>query len=169
MVLLSKIYPDFAGHAQPHINLTKAAVPFVWNEEQEQSLKHFKGALTTATILGHPDYTKPMEIHPDASNYGIGAVLLQRINQVETPLAFTCRTLKNSERNYTITEKECRAVVWALQKLQYIIWGCKILVVTDHHTLCWLLSKKVPAGRLARWATVIQGEQIKIVHKNGKK
>ena len=55
--------------------------------------------------------TLPMEIHPDGSNYGIGAVLIQRVNGQETPLAFDSRLLQGSKLNYIITEKECLSVV----------------------------------------------------------
>ena len=55
-----------------------------------------------------------------------------------------------------------------MKKFQYITWGCRIIVVTDHHALCWLLSKKELAGRLARWATVVQGENLNNIHKSGK-
>ena len=50
----------------------------------------------------------------------------------------------------------------------YLIWGCEILIATDHHALCWLLSNRELVGRLARWATAIQGENLKIIHKSGK-
>ena len=61
------------------------------------------------------------------------------------------------------------AIIWALKKFRSIIWGCEIKVVTDHHALCWLLSKKELSGRLARWSTLLQGEKISIVYKSGKK
>ena len=109
-----------------------------------------------------------MKIHPDASNYGIGAVLIQKKDGKETRLGFASRLLKGSELNYNITEKECLSVVWALKKFQYIIWGCEINIITDRHAFCWLMSKKELSGRLARWATVVQGEHPKIIHKSGK-
>ena len=95
-------------------------------------------------------------------------MLIQRIDGIETPLAYASRFLKGSELNYTITEKECLGAVWALKKFQYLVWGCQIIIVTDHHALCWLLSKKELAGRLARWTTVVQGENLKIIYKSGK-
>ena len=101
-------------------------------------------------MLAHPDYSLPMEIHPDASGYGMGAVLVQEMDGEEVPQAFASRLLKGSELNYSITEKVCLAAVLAIKKFQYLIWGCEILVVTDHQSLCWLLTKKESAGRLAR-------------------
>ena len=163
-----KFIPNFAEIARPLTKLTKSENPFLWSAEEETSLRTLKEALTQATVLSHPDYELPMEIHPDASNYGIGTVLIQKRDGKETPLGFASRLLKGSELNYTITEKECLSVVWALKKFQYIIWGCEINVITDHHALCWLMSKKKLSGRLARWATVVQGEHLKIIHKSGK-
>ena len=58
--------------------------------------------------------------------------------------------------------------MWTLQKFRSIIWGCEIQVVTDHHALCWLLSKSELKGRLARWSALLQGENIKIIYKSGK-
>jgi RNase H-like domain found in reverse transcriptase len=100
----------------------------------------------TPPVLTHPDPTKPMEIHPHASAYGIGALLVQRDEEKERPLAYASRLLCRSEENYSITEKECLALVWAVKKFRPFIWGQPIKVVTDHHAICWLFSKKDLAG-----------------------
>ena len=163
-----KFIKNFAEIARPLTTLTKSSVPFEWGPDQVISMDQLKEASIAKAMLTHPDYTLPMEIHPDASGYGIGAVVVQKIDGKETPLAFASRLLKGSELNYTTTEKECLAAVWAIKKFQYLIWGCELLIVTDHHALCWLMSKKDLAGRLARWATVIQGENLKFIHKSGK-
>lgn len=94
--------------------------------------------------LAYPNYSEPFQIHPDACGYGLGAVVLQKINGEERPIAYA------SERNYSITEKECLAMIWALEKFRSYVWGNPILAVTDHHALCWLLTKRELAGRLAR-------------------
>jgi hypothetical protein len=59
-----------------------------------------------------------MEIHCDACGYGIGAVLVQKQNGEEKVLSFSSRLLSEAEQNYSITEKECLALVWAVQKFK---------------------------------------------------
>ncbi|KZS03385.1 Uncharacterized protein APZ42_033841 [Daphnia magna] len=76
--------------------------------------------------------------------------------------------LSKSESNYSITEKECLALVWAVKKFRSYIWGMETLVVTDHNALCWLLTKKDLAGRLARWSPHIQEFLLRIAHRNGR-
>lgn len=141
---------------------------FLWGDAQEESFENLKNALTTAPVLAHPNYDLDMEIMCDACGYGIGGVLQQRVNGIEQPLAYASRLLSKAEQNYSITELECLGLVWCLKKFRGFIWGTKITIITDHQALCWLMTKRDLAGRLARWSLAIQEYDIKIVYRNGK-
>ena len=158
----------FAAIARPLTSLTKKEIPFNWGEEQASSFNALKEALTSAPVLAHPKYDLPMEIFPDACGYGIGGILAQRIEETERPVAYASRLLTKSETNYSITEKECLALVWCLSKFRCFVWGCRVKVVTDHQALCWLMSKRDLAGRLARWSLSLQEYDITIVYRSGK-
>ena len=80
-----KLIQNFANLARPLTTMTKATASFVWEEEQETSMQLLKQALIDSVVLSHPDYSYPMEIHPDASSYGIGAVLDATIKLKRNP------------------------------------------------------------------------------------
>jgi hypothetical protein len=109
-----------------------------------------------------------MEIYTDACGYGLGAVLSQRIEGKERPLSYTSRTLSVCENNYSTTEKECFALVWALKKFRPIAWQCEIRVITDHQALRWFMSKRELAERLARWSLSLQEWNLTIVYRSEK-
>ena len=124
--------PGFSKMALPLILLTKKGQPFVWGEDQQKSFDKLKAELLSALLLAHSNYTLPMIILPDSCGFGIGAVLSQNINGKEHPFAYASRLLSSSEVNYSITEKECLALIWSLEKFRPLIWGCKLIIITDH-------------------------------------
>jgi len=158
----------FSKIARPLTELTKKDSVFIWEEEQRKSFQSLKKALCNVALLNFPRYELPMEIYPDACGYGLGATLSQKIDGIEKPLCFASRLVSKSEANYSITELECLALVWALKKFRNYIWGCKVLVYTDHSALCWLMTKRDLAGRLARWKLSIQEHDITIIYRSGK-
>ncbi|GFU46096.1 uncharacterized protein TNCV_2309281 [Trichonephila clavipes] len=97
-----------------------------------------KVAITKASVLKFPDFNKPFELFTDACSIGLGAVL----NQEQRPVVFA-RTLSAAERNYTVTERECFAVVWALNKFRTYLGSLPIKVITDHAALTHLTTADV--------------------------
>ena len=83
---------------------------------EESAFQDLKACLLKAPILIYPDFSKLFYIACDASNVGLGAVLLQKGNGRLLPVAYASRTLNQVERRYNVTERESLAVVYALKK-----------------------------------------------------
>ncbi|GFX89422.1 retrovirus-related Pol polyprotein from transposon 17.6, partial [Trichonephila clavipes] len=96
------------------------------------------------------------------------AVLLQGEGSDEHPIEYASRLLTPAERNYSTTEREALALVWALKKFRGYIEGTEITVASDHQPLKWLLNLKSPTGRLARWPLEIQSFNLKVQYIPGK-
>lgn len=103
----------------------------------------------------------------DASDYAIGAVLGQRIDKLPHVIYYSSKTLTDAQLNYSTTEKELLAVVFALDKFRSYLLGSKVIVYSDHAALKYLLSKKDAKPRLIRWILLLQEFDIEIKDKKG--
>ena len=162
-----KFIENFSKIAQPLLRLTQKGVPFVWDENTEKAFQTFKDKLTNAPILAYPVQDAETSIHTDACGHGLGAALYQKQNNVDVVIAYASRSLTPGEKNYAATHLECLAVVWAIETFRPYIYGQKFKVVTDHHSLCYLLNLKDPNGQLARWCLRLMPYNFEIVHKSG--
>jgi hypothetical protein len=91
----------------------------------------------------------------DASDYAVGAVLGQRVEKLPHVIYYSWKTLNNAQLNYSTTEKELLAVVFALDKFRSYLLGSKVLVYSDHAALKYILSKKDAKSRLIRWILLL--------------
>ena len=103
----------------------------------------------------------------NASDYAVRAVLGQRLDKKPTAICYTSKTLVEAQINYTTTEKDLLAVVYALEKFRPCILGSKIIIYTYHAALKYLLSKKGAKPRLKRWVLLLQEFDLEIKDKKG--
>lgn len=164
-----RFIPNFSSILAPLTRLTHKNITFTWSEECQQAFDTIRNALVSAPVLTCPDFEKPFTLQTDASAYGLGAVLTQQSSEGEHVICFLSRSLNKAERNYSTTERECLAVIWAVEKLRHFLEGSHFTVVTDHSSLTWLLHKvKDATGKLARWALRLQPYDFSIVHRKGR-
>lgn len=120
-------------------------------------------------MLNNPDFSKKFYLHCDASDFGIGAVLVQLDGEGnEKPIAFMSKKLNTSQRNYSVTERECLAALEAIKKFRCYLELQEFEVVTDHSSLMWLMRQPDLSGRLARWVFKLQPYRFSISHRKGK-
>ena len=133
---------DFSKISRPLCNLLAKDAPFVFDDECLRAFKRLKTKLTFAPIIQPPDWKVLFEIMCDAFDYAIGAVLGQRVGKIPHVIYYASKTLNNAQMNYTITEKELLAIVFALDKFRSYLLGSKVLIYSDHAALKYLFSKK---------------------------
>ncbi|KAK3880638.1 hypothetical protein Pcinc_014883 [Petrolisthes cinctipes] len=104
----------------------------------------------------------------DASNFGLGAVLLQYIDGTPHPVAFASRKLLDRERRYATTEKEALAIIFGVKKFDFYLRGKEFLLETDHKPLVYLQSSRCSNDRVMRWALQLQNYPYRIVHIAGR-
>ena len=161
---------DFAKIAAPLHKLTRKEIKFVWTQECEEAFNKMKQLVSTYPVLRLPDFNKEFFLSTDASGLAIGAILQQKTeDNKEYAIQFISRLLKGAEIHYTITEKECLAIIWGILKLSVYLCSKKFTIITDHSALIWLLSTKNATGRIARWQIILQTFEFEIIHESGKK
>ncbi|XP_074266269.1 uncharacterized protein LOC141588742 [Silene latifolia] len=126
-----------------------------------------KEALTSAPIIQPPDWNLPFELMCDASDQALGAVLGQRKDGKVHAIHYASKTLDEAQTNYSTTEKELLAVVFAMEKFRTYLVGAKVIVFTDHVALRHLLIKKESKPRLIRWILLLQEFDMEIRDKKG--
>ncbi|KAI2646495.1 Transposon Tf2-6 polyprotein [Labeo rohita] len=157
-----------AIHANPvPRNLKEKGHRFQWTPQCQQGFEQLKSCLTSPPILGHPDLQLPFTVYT-GSDTGLGAILAQRKDAGRVAIACASRTLTGAELNYTATEKECLAVVWALKKWQHYLEHKPFTVVTDHSALQWVMSSTKTTSRLIRWVLRLQKFDFIIEYRKGK-
>ncbi|GJS25284.1 reverse transcriptase domain-containing protein [Tanacetum coccineum] len=130
-------------------------------------MKQFRQKLTEAPILIAPNWDQPFEIMCDASDYAIGAVLGQRIEKHFRPIHYASKTMTEAESNYTTTEKEMLAVVYAFEKFRSYLIMNKSVVYTDHSSLKYIFNKKDAKARLLRWILLLQEFDFSVIDTKG--
>ena len=158
---------DFSFISRPVCNLLTNDTPFEWTQACQEAFDKLKGMLSTAPIMQPPNWTLPFEIMCDASDYAIGAVLGQRKDKKSHVIYYASKTLNEAQMNYSTTEKELLAVVFALDKFRSYILSSLVVVFTDHATLKYLLSKKDAKPGLIRWILPLQEFNVTIKDKKG--
>ncbi|KAM1485742.1 hypothetical protein ACFX2I_000016 [Malus domestica] len=158
---------DFSKISQPLCRLLQKEVHFDFNEECEKAFKHLKEMLTSAPIITPSDQSFPFELMCDALDYAIGAILGQRKNKQPHVIYYASWTLNDAQLNYSTTEKELLAVVFALDKFCSYLIGTKVILYTDHVALNYLLTKKEAKQRLIHWMLLLQEFDIEIRDKKG--
>ncbi|KAG1239029.1 hypothetical protein G6F35_000323 [Rhizopus arrhizus] len=143
--------------------LKKEERVFKWTPAAQEAFEQLKSRMVELPTLAYPNPEEPYDLHCDASDSGLGAILVQ----IGRPIAFASRTLTDPEQNYSTTEKECLAIVWALNYFYPYLFGAQFTIYTDHAALKSILSTKMPRGRIARWILTIQSYQFTIIHKKG--
>ncbi|GJW59966.1 putative reverse transcriptase domain-containing protein [Tanacetum coccineum] len=155
---------NFSKIAKPLTSLTQKNQKYVWGVEQEEAFQTLKNNMCDAPILSLPNRVEDFVVYYDASNQGLGCVLMQR-NKV---IAYASRQLKIHEKNYTTHDLELGAVVFALKTWRHYLYGTKSVIYTDHKSLQHIFDQKELNMRQRRWIELISDYECEIRYHPGR-
>ena len=107
-------------------------------------------------ILKLPDLERPFIVQTDASDDNLGACLIQEYDGVKHPVMFASKKLLPREQNYSVSEREALAIIWAVNKFHRFLYGVHFILESDHRPLEYLQSTHSKNPRLMRWSLALQ-------------
>ena len=160
---VSRFIPNLATAAADLWGLTKQTSDFIWGPEHQSAVDRIKQLITAPKALQYFDSAQPVTIQVDASQRGLGAVLLK----ANGPVEFASKLLSEIESRYSNIEREMLAVLFGLEKFHYYAYGRPVVVESDHKPLEAIFKKHLASSppRIARMMLRIQkyDAQIKYV------
>lgn len=165
---LSRYLPKLATVSEPLRQLLKKNVHFTWTDSQQQAFEAIKKRVTAAPILRYYNPREVVVIQCDASQYGLGAALLQD----GKPVAYASRAMTDTEKLYAQIEKELLSIVFATQRFDQFIYGLSCVTIhTDHKPLETILKKNIneaPNKRIQRMMLKLQRYALKTIYVPGR-
>nr|GEW31065.1 reverse transcriptase domain-containing protein [Tanacetum cinerariifolium] len=158
---------DFSKISRRMTHLLGTNTPFIFSEDCIKAFQTLKKKLTEAPILIAPNWDLPFELMCDASDFAIGAVLGKRHEKHFKLIHYDSKMMNDAESNYTTTEKEMLAVVYAFEKFRSYLIMNKSIVHTDHSALKYLFAKKDAKARLFWWVLLLQEFDFKVLDTKG--
>uniref|UniRef100_A0A5S6QLW0 RNA-directed DNA polymerase n=1 Tax=Trichuris muris TaxID=70415 RepID=A0A5S6QLW0_TRIMR len=165
-------YARFIPHLQSRCaslyELTKANVPWTWNQRCSKLYKELKNCLMSSDTLVHYDSDLPLVLSTDACERGLGAVLCHRFpSGMEKPIAFASRLLTDAEKRYANIDKEALAIMFGVSKFAQYLYGRHFTLKTDHKPLERIFgtNRELPkpaTNRLMRWALILGNYQYAV-------
>ena len=165
-----KFVRDYAKIAKPLTILTGDSEPFIWSSDQQEAFEALKSALMSSPVLKAPDFNRCWFLVCDACDIGIAAWLGQRYEGKLHPVAYFSRQLRKTEKTIQrdAMELETLAILEGLKKFRPLIWGQKIIVLSDNSPLQWLFKRSIyKSARLTRWAMAVAGFNVELLHYPG--
>ena len=165
-----KFIPNVAAITSPISDMLKKGCkePLVWSNDAAKCFQTLKTAISDKPVLKLPDLSKPFVLRTDASGLGLGAVLLQYVDNIPHPIAFASRKLLDRETRYSTIERECLGIVWGVLKFKFYLLGKSFYLEVDHKPLVYLNKFKGDNSRIMRWALALQSYHYTILHVPGR-
>ncbi|GJU54187.1 putative reverse transcriptase domain-containing protein [Tanacetum coccineum] len=159
-----RLYAKLSKIAKPLTLLTQKNRKYEWGAEQEEAFQTLKDNLCNAPILSLPDGIEDFVVFCDASNQGLGCVLMQRGKVI----AYASRHLKIHKKNYTTHDLELGGVVFALKTWRHYLYGTKSVIYTDHKSLQHIFDQKKLNMHRRRWIKLFSDYECDIRYHPGK-
>ena len=163
----SRFIKDFSKIARPLCRLLEKDTRFNFDDSYKAAFEEIKIRLVQAPIMAASEWDQGFEIMCDSSDFAMGAVLGQRKEKIFRAIYYASRTFNEAQENYSTTEKEMLAIVFACEKYRPYILGSHVIVHTDHAAIKYLMSKKEAKPRLIRWVLLLQEFDLEIKDKRG--
>ena len=163
---LSKFLPRLSNITKPLRELTQTNVQWVWETAQQDALEASKRAVAATPVLRYYNLEEEVTLQCDASQFGLGAALLQN----EQPVAYASRAMSDAETRYAQIEKELLAIVFACERFESYVYGRDVIrVESDHKPLEAIFSKPLNSApkQLQRMLLRLQKYNLQVVHKEG--
>jgi hypothetical protein len=155
---------DFSKIVKPITGLLKNDTKFDWSSKCNEAFEQLKVLLTTAPVLAQPDIEKPFDVYCDASESGLGCVLMQEGRVI----AYASQQLRRHEEHYPTHDLELAVVVHDLKILYHYLLGNTCHLYTDHKSLKYIFTQSKLNMRQRRWLELIKDYDLEIHYHLGK-
>jgi hypothetical protein len=164
---LTGYYRRFVKHygliSRPLSNLLRKGVPYVWSSVTETAFQQLKEALIKAPVLALPDFTKQFILETDASEVGFRAVLMQ----YNHPIAYLSKAVCNKNQALSTYEKECMALILAIDKWRPYLMHQEFVIRTDHRSLVHITDQRIATKIQQKAILKLMDLQYKVIYKQG--
>ncbi|XP_012844529.1 PREDICTED: uncharacterized protein LOC105964566 [Erythranthe guttata] len=154
----------YSARAAPLTDLLKKNKTWEWPDSCQRAFEDLNAAVSQEPVLALPDFRKSFELHTDASDFAIGGVLMQEGH----PIAFESRKLNETERRYTVQEKEMTAIIHCLRVWRHYLLGAPFVVKTDNIATSYFQTQKKLSPKQARWQDFLAEFDYVLEYKPGK-